>query len=145
VEELQQIVKAIGDIRGSLEILADEASKSESELSRINGEIQDANILLNAVKGQTTEATSMHEETLSSLKRETKDAKEKLVLVREGVVQANIKLAAAKKKHAQFVAYEVRAKKALQAREDSLLRREESLEATISQARRRTGILSGVS
>lgn len=127
---LQSVEESCAKKRAELDVLVEDVEKKTAELALLNGNIENSRIEQAKVVATYREAAE--------------EAADKLKKLADEVMAAETELAAVKRKHKQFMDYQVKAEKALKSREQAILEREKTLEEIIGQAKRRTSILGGV-
>lgn len=141
----KQLSEGIALIRQVLEGLTDTSLGKLAELEQLAKDIQASQTELEAVNAASNKAHTDLKNTLAENAKKIEASTGELTDLELQIAGAEKELADIKKKHAEFTAYHLRAQKALDAREQSLLEREKALDEAIGQARRRASILGGIS
>lgn len=144
MDNLQTINNASDAISAALKSINDETQLKLEALQKLCEDIDQKTNELEKINKDTLAQYAKHESDTSVLVEKRKNAEKLLKKTQKDLVEAKNTLETTIKKHNDFMDYQARAEKALSARENSILKREESLEATIALSRRRKGILDDV-
>lgn len=140
----QRINSSVAEIQEILDGLSQQYSNERTRLEKILEDIAAKQSELDKLESDAKYRKAELDKVLADTSKLLEESQENLVTVQGQVDNAKQELVSIKKQHAQFVAYQVRAQKALDAADKSIAEREESLEIAVAQARRRSGVLSSV-
>jgi prefoldin subunit 5 len=139
---LETIGSAVETIRVALEEISEEAGHRQGDLSKLNDEIVAAQEDLGMIRKSVAEETERHRLLIQKNTEELRAAQGSLEKATEELGSAQAELSMVKKKHAQYVEFQVRGNKALEARESAVSDREKAHKLALAQSRRVTSVLN---
>lgn len=141
MDALASLKEAASVIQASLVELTERADRELREAEQAEQRVTDAKIELEGIASESKKQQKAAESKLSEQSAKLGVLIDELNGLTKKIETAKAELEGIKKKHAQFMNYQIKAEKALRAREQSILEREKTLEEIIGQAKRRTSII----
>jgi chromosome segregation ATPase len=143
-QNLADLAKEKDTLQQKLDDLEESCAAKESEIQELSDTVTRAEETTALTIAELGSQVVSAQEGLDSLVAETLSASQRLEQVNQQVRSAETKLAAVHTKHQSFLAYEKRAKKALETYEKSLMEKERQLDVRIVTSRRRSGVLDNL-
>lgn len=140
----QSLNNGIELIQNAIDGYAELADAKKDELQRIETNISTAEETLALLNDNIGVQRTATDEALSHDKKAIEETRLELIAVTSQLATAKVELESVTKKQTQFMQYQSRAQKMLQAREASILDKEEKLEEAIGLVKRRHSIIDNV-
>lgn len=141
MDALLSLKEGVSLIESSLVLLQEITDNKTKDLNANVDKLEEVKVELELVNIDIQK----NRQALKDLQLTSKISSDALKIELDKVIEqtetATDELEAVKKKHTQFVSYQIKAEKALRAREQSIIEREKTLEEIIGQAKRRTSII----
>jgi ABC-type transporter Mla subunit MlaD len=142
VDALQEILNSAEHISSNVHKINDFVRKKTEEVTDLDEEIAEKQRSLGKLSEQTEQAKKEYAETVEQLESNRNVAEKELERVAKLLEDAKNELKNTELKHNQFIEYQIRAEKALKAKDDSLMTRQLQLEEDERAFKRRNSVLN---
>lgn len=147
LEEKRQLIRETvaeqDRTRTELTELDDQVKAIKIELSTVNDELESTRVSNLEIISDLTDQVKVVQTERDTIITDKTEKSNELTVITKNLEAATLEQTECQKKHTDYVAYESRAQKALEAKEQALITREEALEDAEMRAKRR-GILDNI-